>query len=257
MKRAIVIGVVAAVALVMGSATASAQTQRESETVERTLPFPSGGTLHLKNFSGEVRITGGTGSNFVMKAIRTARADRLREIQLRVETVGSRIEVDANYRPDDRRWRDGDQNDNVVNTRFEIQVPAGARLDIDAFSSDVGVTGVTGEQQLKTFSGDITTTGSRNRIDAETFSGRLDLDATGHGASPDLTVETFSGEMRVRMTDNARGEIAFNTFSGSLDAGFPVSLRSSGRRNIRAELPGGSGRTLTFKSFSGSLRLVK
>jgi hypothetical protein len=63
--------------------------------------------------------------------------------------------------------------------------------------------------------------------------------------------------MRVRMADNARGEIAFNTFSGSMDAAFPVSLRSSGRRNIRAELPGGSGQTLSFKSFSGSLRLVK
>jgi hypothetical protein len=61
----------------------------------------------------------------------------------------------------------------------------------------------------------------------------------------------------VRLADRARGNIEFNTFSGSLDAAYPVTLRSTGRRNIRAELPGGSGSSLRFKSFSGELRLVR
>jgi hypothetical protein len=215
--------------------------QRTTETVDRTLPFPSGGTLKLNNFSGRVRITGGPGRNFVMKAVRRGTAERLKEIELAIDTSGSTISVEANkrLRNDSRRWRDDDGRDSVIDTDFEIQVPSDARLDIDSFSSDVTVTGVNGEQRLKSFSGD------------------LEIDATGQGTSPDLDVETFSGMMRVRLADNARGEIEFNSFSGDLDSAFPVSLRSSSRRNLRAELPGGSGRTLRFKSFSGTLRLVK
>jgi DUF4097 and DUF4098 domain-containing protein YvlB len=192
-----------------------------------------------------VRITGGPGRDFVMKAVRRGTVERLKEIQLSIESSGSTISVEANQRErnDSRRERDRDDDrngrDSVIDTDFEIQVPSDARLEIDSFSSDVIVTGVNGEQRLKSFSGD------------------LDIDATGQGTSPALDVETFSGSMRVRLTDNARGELEFNSFSGELDSAFPLSMRSSSRRNLRAELPGGSGRTLRFKSFSGTLRLVK
>jgi hypothetical protein len=61
----------------------------------------------------------------------------------------------------------------------------------------------------------------------------------------------------VRLAEGAKGEIDFNTFSGDLDAAFPVTLKSTGRRHIRAELPGGAGRRLAFESFSGSLRVTR
>ena len=53
---------------------ASALAQRQTETVDRTLPFPANGTLELNNFSGDIRITAGSGRNFVMKAVRRGRA---------------------------------------------------------------------------------------------------------------------------------------------------------------------------------------
>ena len=94
-------------------------------------------------------------------------------------------------------------------------------------------------------------------ISANSFSGEIDVDATGQGTSPDLDMETFSGTMSVRLAERARGDIQFDTFSGSLDAAYPVTIRSTGRRHIRAELPGGSGSSLRFKSFSGTLRLIR
>ena len=237
---------------------ATAFAQKQTETVDRTLAFPSGGTLKLNNFSGDVRITGGSGRNFVMTATRRGYPDVLREMPLTVESSGSTITVETNYRDrDDRNRRDDDRRDNMVETTFEIQVPASARLDINAFSSDVTIAGVEGDQRLKTFSGDIDVRGSRGRISANSFSGEIVVDARDQGNSPDLDMETFSGTMSVRLAERARGEIEFNTFSGSFDAEYPVTLRSTGRRNIRAELPGGSGSTLRFKSFSGTLRLIR
>ena len=245
-------------ALAIVALPAAAFAQKQTENVDRTLSFPSGGTLKLNNFSGDVRITGGSGRDFVMKATRRGYPDVLREMQLTVESSGSTITVDANHRDRDNRQRnDDDRRDNMVETTFEIQVPAGARLDINVFSSDVTVSRVDGDQRLKTFSGNINVRDARGTIAANSFSGEIDVDATGQGNSPDLDVETFSGTMSVRLADRARGEIEFNTFSGSFDADYPVTLRSTGRRNIRAELPGGSGSSLRFKSFSGTLRLVK
>jgi len=156
-----------------------------------------------------------------------------------------------------RRDGDDDGRNNAVEVTFEIQVPSDAALKIEAFSSDITVTGIQGALDLHAFSGDITSTGSRAAVRAETFSGRIDVDATGHGASPHLDLETFSGSMHVRLSESAKGEIDFDTFSGDLDAAFPVTLKSTGRRHIRAELPGGAGRTLMFESFSGSLRVTR
>jgi hypothetical protein len=247
--------IILALAVVLLPATALAQ--KQTETVDRNLPFPSGGTLKLNNFTGAVHITGGSGRNFVMKATRRGYPDVLREMRLTVESSGSTITVEENDREGSRRWNDDSRRDSMVETTFEIQVPANARLDINGFSSNVTIAGVDGDQRLKTFSGDINVRDARARISANTFSGEIDVDATGQGNSPDLDMETFSGTMRVRLADRARGNIEFNTFSGSLDAAYPVTLRSTGRRNIRAELPGGSGSSLRFKSFSGELRLVR
>lgn len=254
MKR-LALCIVAVIALVV---PATALAQRETETVERTIPFPAGGALHLKNFSGRITITGGSGRDIVMKAWRTGRPERLKETELRVTTEGRTVEIDANYRDDETRRRDRDnEQNNVVETRFELQVPAAARLDIDAFSSEVVVTGIEGIQRIKTFSGDIQTSGSRAALDLETFSGEIEADATRHGQTPDVRLETFSGSMRLRVAEGAKGELQLDTFSGDLDSDLPLRMRSTSRRSLRAELPGGSGQTLRVKSFSGSLRLVR
>ena len=119
---------------------------RETETFDRTLPMPSGGTLRLKTFSGRVKITGGSGNQLVVHATRRATRDRLADIKLEITTSGNTIEVDANHRLVERR------NDNVVDTDFEIQVPAGTRLDVKTFSAPVTVIGVNGSQEIDGFS---------------------------------------------------------------------------------------------------------
>ena len=119
---------------------------RETETVDRTLPMPAGGTLRLKTFSGRVKITGGSGNQLVVHAIRRATRERLHDIKLEITQSGNTIEVDANHRLVERR------NDNVVETDFEIQVPAGTRLDVKTFSAPVTVIGVNASARTSTAS---------------------------------------------------------------------------------------------------------
>ena len=206
---------------------------RETETIDRTVPLPANGTLRLKTFSGRVRITGTSGDQVVIHAVRRASRDRLNDIKLEITQVGSTVEVDANHRVVERR------NDNVVETDFEIQVPSRARLDIKTFSAPVTVVGVNGSQNIDGFSSDVT-------IESQEF---------GDGA--DIDVNTFSGNVRLRLPANARGNLSFNSFSGSFESDLPVTLSSSSRRNFRGALNGGGAGDFRLKTFSGDVRILR
>lgn len=243
--------VVALVAVLAVPATAAAQ--KETETVERTLRLPADGTLSLKNFSGEVRITAGGGDDVVIKAVRRAERPQLDHIKLEIRESGSTIAIDANKR--DPGWKS--QNNNVVETEFDIQVPARAHLDVDVFSSKLTVTGVTGRQKLKTFSGDVIVRGARGEMNVKSFNGDVELDLSAAGERPTLEAETFSGEIQAKFAGNARGRIEFNSFSGDFESDVPLQMRSTSRRKTSADLPGGTGDTLNIKTFSGTLRVVR
>jgi DUF4097 and DUF4098 domain-containing protein YvlB len=204
---------------------------RETETVDRTLPMPVGGTLRLKTFSGRVRITGGPGNQMVLHAIRRATKDRLNDIKLEITQSGNTIEVDANHRLVERR------NDNVVETDLEIQVPAGTRLDVKTFSAPVTVVGVTASQNIDGFSSDIT------------------IESSDFGDGNDIDINTFSGAVRLRLPANAKGNIDFNSFSGRFESDLPVTLNTSSRRNFRGALNGGGSGNFRLKTFSGDVTI--
>ena len=204
---------------------------RDTETVDRTLPMPAGGTLRLKTFSGRVKITGGSGDQLVVHAVRRATRDRLADIKLEITTSGSTIEVDANHRLVERR------NDNVVETDFEITLPAKTRLDIKTFSAPVTVIGVQANQNIDGFSSDIT-------IESNEWTDGTDID-----------VNTFSGDVRLRLPASAKGNIDFNSFSGRFESDLPVTLNSSSRRNFRGALNGGGNADFRLKTFSGDVSI--
>ena len=205
--------------------------QRDTETIDRTVPMPAGGTLRLKTFSGRVKITGGSGDQVVVHAIRRATRDRLEDIKLEITTAGSTVEIDANHRLVERR------NDNVVETDFEITVPARTRLDIKTFSAPVTVIGVNANQNIDGFSSDVT------------------IESSEWGDGTDIDVNTFSGDVRLRLPSSAKGNIDFNSFSGHFESDLPVTLSNSSRRNFRGALNGGGSTDFRLKTFSGDVSI--
>lgn len=213
------------------TAVVPAAAQSREETFDRTLTVQPGGTLRLKTFSGRVNIRGTDGNQVVIHAVRRASADRLRDIQIEVTQSGNTVEVNANHRVVERR------NDNVVETDFDIQVPQRTRLDVTSFSAPIEIDNVQGSHHLKTFSADI------------------ELGASAWNDSDGIDAETFSGDVRLRLPDNARGSIDFDSFSGRFDSDLPVTLRSSNRRSFRGELNGGGSADYRVKTFSGSAQI--
>jgi len=204
---------------------------RETETVDRTVPMPAGGTLRLKTFSGRVKITGGSGNQLVVHAVRRATKERLQDIKLEITTNGTTVEVDANHRVVEHR------NDNVVDTDFEIQLPAKTRLDIKTFSADVTVIGVSASQHI------------------DGFSSTIIVESNEWAEGNNIDVNTFSGDVRLRLPASAKGNIDFNSFSGSFESDLPVTLNSSSRRNFRGALNGGGSGDFKLKTFSGDVSI--
>jgi hypothetical protein len=219
-------------ALVTTTVPAGAQSTQE-ETFDRTLSVQPGGTLRLKPFSGRVHIRGTDGNEVVIHAVRRASADRLRDIKLQVSQSGNDVEIQANQRVVDRK------NDNVVETDFDIQVPSTMRLDVNSFSAPIEVENVQGAHRLKTFSADI------------------GLAAAHWSESDGLDIDSFSGDVRLRLPDNARGSINFDSFSGRFDSDLPVTLQSSSKRNFRGDLNGGGNASFRVKTFSGDASIKR
>lgn len=226
-----------ALVLTLAAPQVASAAQKETETIDRTVSIGQRGSLKLKNFSGDVRITGTSGGDVVIHAVRRATRERLDNIKLEITASGSSVSIDANKRVPG--W--SERNNNVVETAFDIKVPQGTSLDLNSFSGKLDVRGVTGE------------------VKADTFSGDIDIDVAEAGQVPALTAETFSGDISARVPSSASGRLRFNSFSGSVRSDLPITIGSSRSRrtDVEGDLGNGSGPTLRFKTFSGDLRILK
>jgi DUF4097 and DUF4098 domain-containing protein YvlB len=221
----------------------------ETETVERTLSLQPGGEIRLTTFSGRVDIRAGGGNQVVVKAVRRASRERLDNVQLDITQSGNTVTIDANRRTGDRR------EDNVVETDFDIEVPAQVDLNVRTFSAPVTITGVSGDLDVEGFSAEIRLTDAAGPMRLKTFSGGIELQARDWMEGDDLDVTTFSGDITMRLPERARGNVTFDGFSGRLDSDLPLTLSSSGRRNVRGTLNGGGNTDFRFNTFSGSVRI--
>jgi hypothetical protein len=241
----------AVLALAMPAHAAATGVFDETERVSRTLPMDPGGTLRLNNFSGRVTITASDRPEVVIEAVRRATRSRLDRIRLDIHTAGSNVVViDANQR--EHSWWGGN---NVVETDFDIKVPRRTQLDVTVFSSPVTISGVQGSHTLHGFSSALVLNDVSGPVRAHTFSGSVTIREKSWETNQTLDVETFSGGIEVHVPETARGSVTFRTFSGRLNSEMPLTMHSSSRRGLKAELGGGGDGTLSFKTFSGSVKI--
>jgi len=249
-KLAVAFAALTLVACVSPGLDAASQ---ETEKVSRTVPLNPGGTLRLKSFSGRVNITATDGHEVVVDAVRRASRSRLDHIKLDVRGDGSTVYIDANRR-DSSWWV---TNNNVVDTDFDIKVPRQTNLTVQVFSATVTIDGVEGRYDVGGFSSRINLVDAVGSIKAHTFSGPIEIRAKRWQDEQNVDVDTFSGNVTLRVPESASGQVIFNSFSGHLNSDIPLTLKNGSRRSLRAELGANprSGGNLRFKTFSGSVRI--
>lgn len=234
-------------------------TSADTERISRAIPFAPGGTVRLKNFSGDVRISGVDRSEVTINATRRAPRERLDRIKLDIRASGSTIAVEANK----KEWISWFGYNNVVETDFEIDVPKRTSLEISVFSSPVTVTGVTGSHNFHSFSSTLRLRDITGPIKAKTFSGDIVIELAVGVDRPDLELDSFSGDIDLRLPAGAKANVNFSSFSGDLTSDLPLLLHSKSRRRLTAELNGSesgggasrSSNDLRLKTFSGNVHI--
>jgi DUF4097 and DUF4098 domain-containing protein YvlB len=260
---------------VASSATARAipsayQGRRDSEQTDRFSykgRIGRDGRFSLSNVDGDITITGGSGDEVTIEALKRTRGDQrdLSEANIDVDARAGHIDVRTTY-PSRRNIR--------VSVSYTVTVPTSAGVDVRSVSGDVKVTGVQGSVRAESVSGDVTTSGTPRLEVAKSVSG--DVDLADAGAEAELRASSVSGSVRARgfkarsldastvsgdvvLTDVACDRLGVRSISGNAE--YSGTLPRNGRYDfnshsgdVRLTLSESTGFELTANTFSGSMR---
>ncbi len=191
-----------------------------------------------------------------------------------ISNVNGRVLVDAASAPVTAQGVKGSLSVDVGSGSVTVTA-ANADLSIDTGSGDVRVTGVRGQDlSIDTGSGEITATDlTVERVSAETGSGNLTLSGvrganlhfeTGSGNIDaelatdvaDLSVETGSGDVVLRVPENLGATVDIQTASGGIQAEMPLEVQRWAKDHVTGRIGDGQGR-LAVETGSGDVKLVR
>lgn len=134
---------------------------------------------------------------------------------------------------------------------------ANGNVAINAVDGDVAVTDAAGNVAVQTVDGDVTLQGIRSDlVDANSVDG----DITYVGTISDggrYFLATHNGDLYVTIPDGSNARVSVATYSGELDADFPVTMEGDvGKRRFSFTL--GTGKALIdLSAFDGTIRLIR
>ena len=240
--------------------TTSAAAQQR---VDETKAARADGQIKVYNLSGSIKVTGSNRNEVTVKGTLGEGTERLEFTVSGNETIIEVVIMDEVER-ERRNIR------RIRGSELEITVPAGSRLDLDAVSADMTVSGVNGDIDIETvsgnlevgatsgrvwaqcISGDITIASSQGPLRANTVSGRITVrEVTGR-----FDVGTISGDIKVNGINIEEG--TFESLSGSLE--FMGTLAANGNLmmenhsgSIDLYLPSNVSANFDVTTFSGDI----
>ena len=269
MKKELKLSLIAAgAALIVGAAPASAVAQdddpgariRGVTRIDTTVRLDRGGAVDLSLISGRIRVTGWDRQEVKVAA-------RIESGRLSFDANSSRVTLTVED-DDDRGNRR--RHHNVGDAQYDVSVPRGSRLILEAVSGDVSATGSQGEIDASSVSGDVNVTDGVRSVSAESVSGSVTV-ARVNGS---LRSETVSGDLRAQ---DITGNVEASSVSGNIylvriqskdvrtetvsgDIVYTGSIEAAGRYGfeshsgeLRLNIPRGAGAQFSVETFSGDL----
>ena len=242
----------------------------QTERFSRKVKIGRDGRVTLQNISGDITVTGGSGDEVSIEAMKRTRGDQnqLGLVRIVVDERGGRVDIRTDY-DNTRMFRNLN-----VSVDYTLTVPSSASVDLKSVSGSVKVTGVKGAVRAESISGNVTTTDTPKVEAAKTVSGNVTL--TGITIDGDLSAGSVSGTVTAKgvkahalelgsvsgdvvVTDvtcdrlNAKSVSGGFEYSGTITRGgvYDVNVHSG---TVRFTLANPTGFELTANTFSGSIR---
>lgn len=250
-------------ALLLAAAPLAAQD--DTDTWRWDGAIASGGTLHLKNLNGAVRVERGSGREVEITAEKRARRGSTDHVRIETRRVGrgdGDVLVCALWGPEascdvdsyNSRNRNNDSNRNQVTVTFTVRVPEGVRLDLSTVNGELRIAGATDEVRARTVNGSINASSLGGPVTARTVNGSIDVSMANSG-SEDLEYETVNGSVTVELPERVDAEVEMSTVNGRIESDFPLTVRGRiSPKRVNATL-GDGGRRLKVSTVNGSITL--
>jgi hypothetical protein len=264
-----------ALAIVVLSAAVPAPAAAQTDVTERfskTAHLDQNGTFDLANISGNVVITGASGRDVIIEAIKRVQRPNpnaaralLQMIDIQVVEQANRVEVRTTY-PRPRNF--------PGSVDFTVSVPEDASVTIKTLSGNVRATNIKGELRADAVTGNVTVAAARKLEALKTVSGDIEIiDAsaddlvTASAVSGNITVRGLKARAiqlgsvsgNIRVDDSQADRMDVKAVNGNID--YAGDLAKNGRYqfsshsgDIRLVLSGTTGFELQANSFSGTVR---
>ena len=240
----------------------------QAQDFQQSYKLAAGGSISVKNVSGDISITGYDGDAVIVHGFRRGRDSEMVEVEDR--SSGNRVDVGVRY-PSPCNCD--------ASVRFEVRVPRGMNFEIDKISTasgDIEVTGVRGQINVSTASGDVLVKNVNGRINASTASGEMRVvdvvgEVSAQSASGNVEVEiarlegtdnmkfsSASGDVSVKLPSNIDADISMTTATGDIKTDFPIEVKEQ-RHGPGSQAHGrlGSGsRMIRISTASGDVSLM-
>jgi DUF4097 and DUF4098 domain-containing protein YvlB len=239
--------------------SARAQDEYGRRQIDTTVRLDRGGVVDLSLISGKIRVTGWDRQDVKVSA-------SIESGLLRFDANSSRVTLSVEGSDDGPKSR----HHNVGDARYDVSVPRGSRLVLEAVSGDVWSRGSQGEVEATSVSGDVDVADAIRVVSAESVSGsvhaaQVNGNLRAETVSGDLRVETVTGNVEATSvsgslrligieskdvrTETVSGDIIY---SGSIDPGGKYSFESHSG-TIRLNIPRGAGASFSVETFSGDV----
>jgi hypothetical protein len=259
LTRAFAAPAVAALLTFAGSSQATAQDFTWNGAI------PQGRAIEIKGVNGDVRAEPSGSNQVEVVAEKRGRRDDPATVRIEVVPHAGGVTICAVYpsrngaRPNECAPGDGGRNsvqNNDVNVRFVVRVPAGVTFVGKTVNGDVEAGRLNGDVELSTVNGSATfsTTGSGR---ATTVNGSI-RGAMGRADWADtMAMSTVNGSITLTLPPTLSAEVRASTVNGEITADFPITVQGRvSRRRLEGTI-GGGGRTLALESVNGSITLKR
>jgi hypothetical protein len=272
---------VSAAALCLAGSHSDRWTVRETETIQKNLALSAPPMrLIVDNVDGYVHVTGTSGSQVLVTAHKTIRAETDADLQQAKAEVKLDIEqtpggVSVYY---DAPWRCKSEGGGChgdyrrfysVTYDIDVAVPVAARIVVSTVNDgDVSVEKTTGDFDVRNVNGGIHMGSVAGSGDVSTVNGPISVQFARNppGAS---SFKSINGQLDVYFQLELSADLFFKTFNGQIYSDFDVTpkavpvtqpeqkdgrfvYRSNGMRAARA---GAGGPEFSFDTLNGSIRL--
>jgi DUF4097 and DUF4098 domain-containing protein YvlB len=227
--------------------------------IDTTVKLDHGGAVDLSLISGKIRVVGWDRPDVKVSA-------SIESGILRFDANSSRVSLSVEDSDDSGRR----SRHNMGEAHYDVSVPRGARLILEAVSGDIIASGSQGEIEATSVSGDVDVSNGVREVSAESVSGsvhagQINGNLRAETVSGDVRAESVTGNVEatsvsgnVRMigaqsrdvrTETVSGDIVY---TGSIDAGGKYSFESHSG-TLRLNIPRGAGAQFSIETFSGDV----